>query len=80
LSELAKKHGNEMIPAGKAFGVPLGLMPKDQIGKLSSMKQRNQLTEQARMAYHLFASLLLANGFLSRLNHASQGGFISSAH
>jgi hypothetical protein len=69
-----------MIPTAKAFSIPLGLVTKNQIVKMSAMKQTNQLTEQARMAYHLFASLLLANGFLSRLNHASQGGFFSSAH
>jgi hypothetical protein len=58
LSELTKKHGYKMIPAAEAFSVPFGLMAENQIEKVTSMKQSNQLTEQACMAYHLFASFV----------------------
>ncbi|BBO67059.1 hypothetical protein DSCA_09890 [Desulfosarcina alkanivorans] len=47
-----------MIPTAEAFGVPLGLMAENQIEKVTSMKQSNQLTEQACIAYHLFASFV----------------------
>jgi hypothetical protein len=81
LGKLTEKHGYKMIPTAEAFGVALGLMPKNQIKKVTSMKQSYQLTEQACMSYHRFTSLLLANGFLSLLNqHASQGGFFSRSH
>jgi hypothetical protein len=57
LGELAEKHGYEMIPAAEAFGMSLGLMMKDQVEKLSTMKQSHQLTEQTCLSYHRFASL-----------------------
>ena len=46
LGELAEKHGYEMIPATETFGTPFGLVAKDQVEKLSTVKQSNQLTEQ----------------------------------
>ncbi|WP_231716592.1 hypothetical protein [Desulfosarcina alkanivorans] len=58
MSELTEKHGYKMIPTAEAFGVPLGLMAENQIEKVTSMKQSNQLTEQACIAYHLFASFV----------------------
>jgi hypothetical protein len=64
-----------MIPAVKAFAVTLSFVVKDQTMELTPIKDRNQLTKQTRMSCHLPASLFLANGFSSLLNHASQGGF-----
>ena len=55
-----------MIPATKAFGVTLGLMAEDQVKKLSTMKQNNQLTKQARKAYHEIVSFLLAVSWIFR--------------
>jgi len=66
-----------MVPAVKIFGKPLGFMTKDQIMKLTAIKQSNQLTKQACVSYHRVASLLLALGFSLQLNHALQGGFFS---
>jgi hypothetical protein len=78
LGQLTEQHGYEMIPTVKAFAVTLGFVMKDQTMKSIPIKDRNQLTKQTRMSYHLFASLLLADGFSLLLNHASQGGFFSS--
>jgi hypothetical protein len=66
-----------MIPAVIAFAVAFSLMAKDQAMKLTPIEYCNQLTKQACMSYHRVASLLLAIGFSSQLNHALQGGFFS---
>jgi len=55
-----------MIPAVETFYESFGFVPKDQVMKLSAIKQRNQLTKQTCMAYHRAASLLLAIGFFGR--------------
>jgi hypothetical protein len=64
-----------MIPAVIAFAVTLSLVTKDQAMKLIPIEYCNQVIKQACMSYHRVASLLLAIGFSSLLNHASQGGF-----
>jgi hypothetical protein len=66
-----------MIPGVKPFTVTFSLVTKDEIMKLSAIEQSNQLTKQTRMPYHLSASLFLAIGFVSQLNHALQGGNFS---
>jgi len=78
LRYLAKKHGHELIPTAEPFGILFSSMLMDQSMKHVPIEQSYQLTKQTRVAYHGASSLLLANGWFWRTNHASQGGFFST--
>jgi hypothetical protein len=69
-----------VIPAQKAFTVTFGFVMENETMKLTAIKQSHQLTEKTRLSYHRAASLLLAIGFSSLLNHALQGGSFSSSY
>jgi hypothetical protein len=45
---LTEKHGNELGPAGKAFGGTLGGVLLDECGELGTGKVLEQLIEEAR--------------------------------
>lgn len=46
-AQLAKQHGHELIPAGEAAAMTLGLMPLHQRFKLQSRKRPQQLRKNA---------------------------------
>jgi hypothetical protein len=52
LGQLAEQHSYEMVPGTEAFRITLGLVSVDQGGKFVTIKQRNQLTEQAGATHH----------------------------
>ena len=58
LAQLAKKHGNELIPAGEPLGGVLGAMLLDQCGKLGPGKMLEQLIEQTGYLYDCLALLV----------------------
>jgi len=54
---LTEQHGDELRPAGKAFGVTLGGVLFDECGELSTGKVLEQLIEEARDLYDCVALL-----------------------
>ncbi len=56
--ELAKQHGYELRPAGKAFGGTLGIVLLDECGELGAWEMLEQLIEQARNLYDCLALLV----------------------
>jgi len=75
LGNLAKQHGHEVVPGVKLLCEPLGLVPMNQPIEFFSVKQRYQLTEEARMSYHRSSSLALGDCFSWSINNIPQGGF-----
>jgi hypothetical protein len=60
--QLAEQHRDELRPAGKAFGGPLGTVFLDESGKLGSWEVLKQLIEQTRDLYDWIALLWAACG------------------
>jgi len=52
LGEVAKRHGNELIPAGEAFGGKVAIVLGDQGIKFLSREERKYLTEDGRGSNH----------------------------
>jgi hypothetical protein len=50
-AQLAKKHGDELRPAGKALGGSFGAVLLDQGGELGPRKMLEQLIEEAGSLY-----------------------------
>ncbi|WP_245632531.1 hypothetical protein, partial [Edaphobacter aggregans] len=61
-SQLAEQHGDELTPAGKASGVPLGSMLANRSLEIGARKQLQELAENTAYSIH--------GGCLS---HASSG-------
>ena len=61
-SQLAEQHGDELRPAGKAFGVTLSGVLFYQCGELGAGKVLEQLIKQARDLYDWVALLWAAFG------------------
>jgi hypothetical protein len=61
-SELTEQHGDELRPAGKAFGVTLSGVLLDECGELGTGKVLEQLIEQACDLYDWIALLWAAFG------------------
>jgi hypothetical protein len=59
---LTEEHGDELRPAGKAFGVTLSGVLLYQCGELGAGKVLKQLIEQARDLYDWIALLWAAFG------------------
>jgi hypothetical protein len=59
---LAEQHGDELRPAGKAFGVTLSGVLLYECGELGTGKMLEQLIEEARDLYDWIALLWAAFG------------------
>ena len=56
-AQLTEQHGDELGPAGKAFGVTLGGVFLDECSELGAGKVLEQLSEEARDLYDWVALL-----------------------
>ena len=52
LGGLAEEHGDELIPAGEAFGVAFGVVLVNDIGEVTAIEKSEYLAEQARSLSH----------------------------
>jgi hypothetical protein len=62
-AQLAEKHGNELLPTGKALGLVFSLMFVDHVLELNPWKKPQQLAEQTTIFSHAQASSVKVFGF-----------------
>ena len=53
LGELGEEHGDELVPAPEAFGVPFSSMSPHDLFEFEPREEAQQLTEETGGAYHL---------------------------
>jgi hypothetical protein len=81
LGNLAKQHGYKLIPATEPLGVSFGHVLYDQFFKFVPVKNRQKLTEQAPMSYHLSILLVVLVVFISSIKpyHDPQGEYFQDS-
>jgi len=68
LGQLTKQHGYKMIPGAVALTITLGLVFYHEVVKHWPVKKGNQLTKDARTAYHSFVLLVVGSRFVLSTN------------